>query len=50
MTVVNHIYGPAAVLSGAGSGKTSVALHRLSFLLHNDQNSRSEKRFCERRI
>ena len=32
MTVVNHIYGPAAVLSGAGSGKTSTLIGRIQVL------------------
>ena len=34
MTVVNHIYGPAAVLSGAGSGKTSTLIGRIQTLVN----------------
>ena len=32
MQVVNHTYGPAAVLSGAGSGKTSTLIGRIQVL------------------
>ena len=32
MAVVNHTYGPAAVLSGAGSGKTSTLIGRIQVL------------------
>ena len=32
LQVINHIYGPAAVLSGAGSGKTSTLIGRIEHL------------------
>lgn len=33
LEVVNHIYGPAAVLSGAGSGKTTTLINRIEHLV-----------------
>ena len=32
VNVINHIYGPAAVLSGAGSGKTTTLVNRINKL------------------
>ena len=34
LKVVNHIYGPAAVLSGAGSGKTTTLINRIEHLVN----------------
>ena len=31
--VVEHIYGPAAVLAGAGSGKTTTLINRITELI-----------------
>ena len=40
MAVVNHIYGPAAVLSGAGSGKTSTLIGRIQILANITEPSK----------
>lgn len=40
MTVVNHTYGPAAVLSGAGSGKTSTLIGRIQVLANITEPNR----------
>ena len=41
--IIRDLQDPIIIVQGcAGSGKTSVALHRLSFLLYNDKKSSSE--------
>lgn len=41
--VIRNLKDSKIIVQGcAGSGKTSVALHRLSYLLYNDKNSNSE--------